>query len=377
MHKIGEAEIRAVRKVIAGKQFMRYRGGEGGYTEKFEQALCEKMKVKHALTVNSGTAALTCAAVGLGLGPGDEFIVPAYTWIATALGPLAAGAVPVMADVDESLTLDPADVERKITPYTKAIVPVHMGNLVCNMDAIMALAAKHNLKVIEDACQAVGAVYKGRRVATIGHAGAFSFNMFKNITCAEGGAVLSDDDETFYRATIYHDVGSFSRAANAGINVPFFAGVNFRVSEIQGAMMGEQLKRLDGFIDGLRKRRALVAEIVSKSARYRVSPHHDPANALALTLLFETVDAAKAFAAQHKLGRPIDSGLHVYTNWEPLMKQRTHHPKLNPFAWAHRKIEYSHDMCARSLDIMARTCSVGFAYNAPLAKLRDWAKTLV
>ncbi|MBM4049639.1 MAG: aminotransferase, partial [Planctomycetes bacterium] len=294
-----------------------------------------------------------------------------------ALGPLAAGAVPVMADIDESLTLDPADVERKITPYTKAIIPVHMGNLVCNMDAIMALAAKHNLKVIEDACQAVGAFYKGRRVATIGHAGAFSFNMYKNITCGEGGAVLSNDDETFYRALIYHDVGSFSRASNAGIKFPLFAAANFRVSEIQGAIMGEQLKRLDGFVVGLRRRRAVVAEVLSKSSRLRISPHHDPANALGLTLLFETVDAAKAFAAQHKLSRPIDSGMHVYTNWEPLMNQRVHHPKLNPFAWAHRKIEYSKDMCARSLDIMARTCRVGFSYDAPLRKLRDWAKTLL
>ncbi len=377
MHKIGEAEIRAVRKVIESKQFGRYRGGEGGFTDQFEKAFCEKFGVRHALTVTSGTAALSCAAVGIGLGPGDEFIVPAYTWIATALGPLAAGAVPVMADIDESLTLDPADVERKITPYTRAIVPVHMGNLVCNLDAIMALAARHNLKVIEDACQAVGAFYKGRRVGTIGHAGAFSFNMYKNITCGEGGAVVSDDDETFYRAIIYHDVGSFSRAANAGVKIPFFAGVNFRVSEIQGAIMGEQLKRLDGFIEGLRRRRALLAEILSASTRYRISPHHDPASALGLTLLFETADEARAFAVRHGLSRPIDSGLHVYTNWEPLLNQRTHHPLLNPFAWARRKIEYSKDMCSRSLDIMARTVTVGFAYNAPLARLREWARTLL
>jgi len=223
----------------------------------------------------------------------------------------------------------------------------------------------------------VGASYKGRRVATIGHAGAFSFNQFKNITCGEGGAILSNDDDIFYRATIYHDVGSFTRSNAAGMNIPFFAGVNFRVCEIQGAIMGEQLKRLDGILRGLKRRRAALAEILGESKRLRLSPHRDPESALSLSLIFDTVDEAKAFAAQHGCGRPIDSGLHVYTNWVPLMEQRFHHPKMNPFNWAHRKIEYTDDMCARSLDIMARSCGIGFSYNEPMPKLRRRARAMV
>ena len=124
---------------------------------------------------------------------------------------MAVGAVPVLVDVDESLTIDPEDIKRKITPYTKAIMPVHMLNLVCDMDAITAIAKEHRLKVIEDACQAVGVTYKGRRVGTIGEVGAFSFNQFKNLNSGEGGAVLTNDDRIFTRARMFHDVGSYTR----------------------------------------------------------------------------------------------------------------------------------------------------------------------
>ncbi|MDD5728456.1 MAG: aminotransferase class I/II-fold pyridoxal phosphate-dependent enzyme, partial [Victivallales bacterium] len=133
MYEIGQNEINAVTEVITNGQFMRYRGGEGGFTETFEKDLCGKFNIKHALTVNSGTSALICALAAMGVGPGDEVIVPAYTWVASALAPLAVGAVPVMADIDGSLTIDPADIERKISPYTRAVIPVHMINLACNM----------------------------------------------------------------------------------------------------------------------------------------------------------------------------------------------------------------------------------------------------
>ena len=155
MPRVGFREWIAVSRVIARGQLLRYRGGEDGFTTRFEAQLCKKIGVKHALTVNSGTSALISALVAAGIGPGDEVLVPAYTWVATAAAPLAVGAVPVLVDVDESLTIDPEDIKRKITPYTKAIIPVHMLNLVCNMDAITAIAAQHRLLVIEDACQAV------------------------------------------------------------------------------------------------------------------------------------------------------------------------------------------------------------------------------
>jgi len=378
MHFMGKEEAREVAKVIKSWQFMRYRGGEGGYIERFEQALCQKIGVKHALTVNSGTSALICAMVGLGIGPGDEVIVPAYTWVATPLAPLAVGAVPVLADIDESLMIDPADIERKITRHTKAIIPVHMSNLVCNLDAIMRLARKHGLRVCEDACQAVGLTYKKRRVASIGHVSAFSFNQFKNITCGEGGVMMTNDDRIHDRAMVYHDTGAFTRPRASKIKEPFFPGVNYRATEVMGAMLGVQLRRLDGFLKGLRVRRAILAELLAKSARFRVCPHHDPAHAVAISILFPTVAEAQAFVARHPaaVGRPIDTGRHVYTNWEPLLSQNVFHPKMNPYKWAHRRIRYTKDMCTRSLDIMARTCHVRFAWDQPLAEVRALGRKL-
>jgi dTDP-4-amino-4,6-dideoxygalactose transaminase len=377
MHKMGREEIDAVAKVITNGQFMRYRGGEGGFTETFEKDLCDKFNTKHALTVNSGTSALICALAALGIGPGDEVIVPAYTWVASALAPLAVGAVPVMADINDSLTLDPEDVECRITPYTKAIIPVHMINLACDMDAIMKIAKKHKLLVLEDACQAVGVSYKGRRLGTIGDAGAYSFNMYKNITCGEGGAMVTDDDRTYVRGLIYHDAGSFTRNYAAEIKEPFFPGVNYRVSEIQGAIMGEQFKRLDGILAELKARRQIMVEVFAKTRQFRIVRHNAPEDAVGLAIVFETPEAAAAFNDKHGLGLLINSGRHVYTNWEPLLEQRAFHPKMNPFNWTQRKIEYTKDMCARTLEILSRSVNIPLLYNSSKDEVRDFAERLI
>jgi dTDP-4-amino-4,6-dideoxygalactose transaminase len=164
MPRVGFMELVTLGRVIASGQLQHYRGGGHGFTKQFEIDLVKKLGVKHALTVNSGTSALISALAAAGIGPGDEVLVPAYTWVSTAIAPLAVGAVPILVDVDHSLTIDPEDIKRKITPHTKAIIPVHMLNLVCDMDAITAIAKQHRLKIIEDACQAVGVTYKGRRV---------------------------------------------------------------------------------------------------------------------------------------------------------------------------------------------------------------------
>ncbi len=378
MYEIGLQEMAALCRVVARRRLMRYSGGETGFTNRFERALCEKTGARHALTVNSGTSALTCALVGLGIGPGDEVIVPAYTWVSTALAPLAVGAVPILADVDESLTLDPADVERKITEHTRAVIPVHMLNLVCDMDALMALAGRHGLYVIEDACQAVGLCYKGQRVGTIGHAGAFSFNQFKNIAAGEGGALLTDDDRVFTRATMYHDPGSATREDGVDSNEALFAGLNFRVSELTGAVLGEQLKRLDGILDRLRRRRRMMAEILSAGDGFALSPHHDPEDAAGLTLLFETAEQAMDFKARHgRAARLIDTDRHVYTNWQAVLQKRSFDPRMNPFDWARREITYTPDMCARTLDILERTCQIPISYRLPMALLRRRTQRLL
>jgi dTDP-4-amino-4,6-dideoxygalactose transaminase len=366
----------AIGRVVARGQLLRY-GGNGGFTARFEDALQKKIDVKHALTVNSGTSALISALVGAGVGPGDEVLVPAYTWVATAAAPLAVGAVPVLVDVDESLTIDPEDIERKITPFTKAIIPVHMLNLVCNMEAIMEIARRHGLKVIEDACQGVGISYRGRRVGSIGDAGAFSFNQYKNLNSGEGGAVVTNDSRIFMRARMYHDVGSYVRGYEFEGNEPVFAGVNFRVSEITGAILHAQLPRLDRLLRRLGARRRAFADALSKSRRLRLSPHNDPESAVGLSVIFDEPEAAAAFAKHRGVQRLIDSGRHVYTSWEPILTQRAFDDRMNPWRWARRKIEYSPDMCQRTLDILRRTCNVTLGAQYPLPLMRMQARSLL
>jgi 8-amino-3,8-dideoxy-alpha-D-manno-octulosonate transaminase len=205
---IGEEEEQAVLEVLRAKRLFRYYGPEPGPSkvEELEKAFAEHAGTRYALAVTSGTAALICGLQGIGVGPGDEVIVPAYTWIASPGSVVAVGAVPVVAEVDESLTLDPADVERKITPYTKAIMPVHMRGTPSRMDALMDVARRHGLKVIEDAAQADGASYKGRRLGSIGDVGCFSLQFNKILTSGEGGMVITNDEQVWKRALMFHDV---------------------------------------------------------------------------------------------------------------------------------------------------------------------------
>lgn len=377
MYEFGKEEIAAITKVVESKQYMRYRGGEGGFTETFEKDLCRKFDIKHALTVNSGTSALICALAAMGIGPGDEVIVPAFTWVASAMAPLAVGAVPIMADIDETLEIDPDDIERKITPYTKAIIPVHMLNMPCDMNRIMQVAAKHNLLVLEDACQAVGIAYKGKILGTIGNMGTLSFNMYKNITCGEGGAVVTDNDKFYERALMYHDAGCFTRDHASTMHEPFFPGVNYRVSELQGAILGEQLKRLDGIINKLKEKRKIMVEILSKTDKFKIIKHNDETNAAALAIKFESPSDALAFKKKHQLTPLIESGRHVYTNWEPLLEQRSFNPKMNPFNWTQRKIEYTKDMCTKTLEIISRSTNIPLPYEMTEKEVREFANKLI
>ncbi|MCL2301082.1 MAG: aminotransferase class I/II-fold pyridoxal phosphate-dependent enzyme, partial [Firmicutes bacterium] len=181
MYRIGQEEIDAVARVILSGQLFKTQGDELRCCEALMRGT---FGVNHAILMTSGKAALISALTALGVGPGDEVIVPGYTYIATAIAVTAAGAIPVIAEIDETMTLDVADVKRKISSHTKAIIPVHIQGFPCDLDALCALG----IPVVEDACQADGGSYKGRRLGTVGAAGALSFNMFKVITAGEGGA---------------------------------------------------------------------------------------------------------------------------------------------------------------------------------------------
>lgn len=371
MPAMGFREWFAAGQAIADGQLLRY-NNKGQFTFRFERELGEFIGVKHVLTVNSGTSALVAALAAAGIGPGDEVLVPAYTWMATAAAPVQVGAVPILVDINETLTIDPDDIRRKITPYTRAIIPVHMGNAPSDMDAIMAIAAEYNLVVIEDASQSVGVRYKDKYCGAIGHLGVFSFNKMKNMSIGEGGAVLTNDDSYFVRARSYHDLGAMVRGHEDRFNEKEFVGVNMKVTDIQGAMLRVQLKRVKPVLRRMKRRRAILASVLAESQDFKVTPHNDAENAVSLSILAPTREAAIALTRQRGVwNRLHDSSKHVYTNWEPILQKRTFHPKMNPWNWAKRPINYTPEMCARTLDILERTCviNLGLRYPEPAMKM--------
>jgi dTDP-4-amino-4,6-dideoxygalactose transaminase len=357
MSKPGFREWLAVGKALRGRNLLR---NEGPYqlTTRFERHFAEQMGSGHALALTSGTVALHAAMTAIGVGPGDEVIVPAYTWIASAAAPALAGAVPVLADIDETLTLDPADLERKITRYTRAIIPVHMVNAPSNMDAIMDIARRHSLKVVEDSCQAVGIDYKGKKCGTFGEVGVFSFNHYKNMTIGEGGAVVTNDPSLFSRLMNFHDLGIWARDGYEAGNTPAFLASHSRVTEVQGAMLDVQLSRLPRIIERLKRNRKAIEEVLREAGGPRISPHNDPDNAATMSVIFDTEAEAEAFGRRPGVHRLYDNSKHVYTNWDPILNKRTAHPAMNPWAWANRPISYDEHTCARTLDIMRRTCRI-------------------
>src|SRR5438093_204441 len=326
--EVGRDELDALARVIESKNLFRYYGVGDGPDEvvSFEREFAEHMGAKHALCVNAGSSALICGLIGAGIGDGDEVIVPAYTWNATPNAVLAARAVPVLAEVDESLTLDPADVERRITPRTRAVLPVHMRGAPAAMDDFTTIAKKHDLVLIEDVCQAGGATYRGRRLGTFGDAGAFSLQFNKIITTGEGGVMITDRDDLLELALDVHDCANSVRR---GVGLPKFAGYNFRASELTGAMARVQLTRLDGLLERMRANHArLNAEIngLPGLTLRRANDEDGDAGIALIAFADDAARAAEAVAALNAEGvlamqiySPATPDLHVFPFWAPVL----------------------------------------------------------
>jgi 8-amino-3,8-dideoxy-alpha-D-manno-octulosonate transaminase len=326
--EVGGEELEALARVIESKNLFRYYGvGEGpDEVASFEREFAQHMGAKHALCVNAGSSALICALIGAGIGEGDEVIVPAYTWNATPNAVLASRALPVLAEVDESLTLDPADVARRITPRTRAILPVHMRGAPAAIDELVAIAKQHDLVLIEDVCQSAGASYRGRRLGTFADAGAFSLQFNKIITTGEGGVMITDRDDLLDLALDVHDCANSVRR---GTGLPKFAGYNFRASELTGAMARVQLARLDGLLERMRANHArLSAEIADLTGlTLRRANDEDGDAGIALIAFADTAakaaDGAAALNAEGVLAMQIYSpatpDLHIYPFWAPVL----------------------------------------------------------
>jgi dTDP-4-amino-4,6-dideoxygalactose transaminase len=326
--EVGREEIEALTRVIESKNLFRYYGVGDGPDEvlSFEREFAEHMGAKHALCVNAGSSALICGLIGAGVGEGDEVIVPAYTWNATPNSVLASRAIPVLAEVDESLTLDPEDVERRITPQTRAILPVHMRGAPAAMDALVEIAKKHGLVLIEDVCQAAGATYRGRRLGTFGDAGAFSLQFNKIITTGEGGVLITDRDDLLELALDVHDCANSVRR---GVGLPKFAGYNFRASELTGAIARVQLTRLDGLLERMRANHSrLSTEINGLPGLTLRRPNDEDGDAGIALIAFaddsaRATEAVAALNAEGVLAMQIYStttpDLHVYPYWAPVL----------------------------------------------------------
>lgn len=361
MLKIGQEEADAIAKVIHSGKLFRYH--EGGQCQTFEQRYARLLGVKHVSLCSSGTNALTAALAGCGIGPGDEVIVPSHTYMATAISVLAVGAIPVIAEIDESITLCPNSLKELIGPRTRAVIPVHMWGLACDMNAIMSIAKARKLFVIEDACQMVGGGYEGRMAGSIGDVGAFSFNYFKNMTCGEGGAIVTNDEAISQRARCMIDCCSFFWTGKEQDLAPFAAS-GARASEFEGAMMNTQLDRIEGLITKLRAQKKRVLRGITGSGLTAAKANSiDWECGTHNMLLAPTADTAQAIAKLVGGGIAAQTGRHTYTEWDPILNKRgAHHPALDPFKLAENKqcrMTYSKDMCQRSLDILNRTIMIG------------------
>ena len=275
-----DEERKEVNEVLESGILMRYgfdaqRKGKWKSKE-LEEAICKRFGSKYAQLTSSGTSALTAAIAALGIGAGDEIIMPSFTFVASFEAVLSVGAIPVLVDVDESLTLDPGAVRKAITSKTKCIMPVHMCGSMADMDALVAICKEYSLILLEDACQSIGASYKGKSVGTIGNAGTFSFDFVKTITCGEGGVVLTNDEDIYMKCDGYSDHGHDHKGVDRGADLHPFPGYNFRISELHAAVGLAQIRRLDQFLEVQKRNHSQLKNILSQVPEISFRKIHDP-----------------------------------------------------------------------------------------------------
>jgi dTDP-4-amino-4,6-dideoxygalactose transaminase len=358
---------------IKGPHLFRYYNPRPSTVAEAEKLFKEYIGVSHCLAVNSCTSALIAALRALGVGMGDEVIVPAYTFFASAAVIGACNAVPVIADVDDTLTLDPAEVARKITPRTKAIIAVHMRGAAAQMDELMDLATKRGIAVVEDVAQAAGGSYRGRRLGSLGTLGCFSFDYYKILNSGEGGFVTTNDEWLYTRAQSWHDCAACwrpDRFAAERREGELFCGENYRMSELQGAVAVAQIKRAEKIVAGYRRNKAAIVDrlrLPAGVARRRLA---DPAGDTGISIVLfmpnaeKTKWALKAMQAEGvEAGGIYDSKIkdwHIYRYWEHILDKKS--VAADGLPWSGVKPGelpvYSKDMCPRTLDYVSRAIMI-------------------
>jgi 8-amino-3,8-dideoxy-alpha-D-manno-octulosonate transaminase len=273
------------------------KGGDPSKCNDFEKELAAHQQTRYALAVTSGTMALCTAMAGLGVGPGDEVILPAWTWYSCYNAIVAAGATPVFAEIDDSMDIDPHDLERRITSRTKVIMAVHIAGEPAEMNTILKIARQHRLKVLEDCAQSAGASYHGKRVGSIGDCGIYSFQECKTITAGEGGALITNDPIIFERAARFHDLGQLRKGHQAMLgetpHFPQLLGGQFRMSEFTGAVLRAQLRKLDRILADFRDKSDRVTKGIQDLPGIQFRKSNDPAGAVGSAVYFRAAGKAQ------------------------------------------------------------------------------------
>jgi len=322
-----DKERKEVNDVLATGILMRY-GFDGPRkgiwkSKELEEAICKTFGSKYAQLTSSGTSALTTAISALGIGYGDEVITPTFTFVASFEAILSVGAVPVFVDVDDTLTLNPDAVKKAITSKTKAVMPVHMCGSMADMNALIAICKEHNLILIEDACQSIGATYKGKHAGTIGDAGTFSFDFVKTMTCAEGGAVMTNREDIFIKSDGYTDHGHDHKGADRGTDLHPFIGYNYRISELHAAVGLAQIKRLPEFLAIQKKNHAQLKNILAQIPEISFRRIPDPAgdSCTFLSWFLPTEEITRAVVNEMKIQEILPGNFYWYdNNWHYIRK---------------------------------------------------------
>lgn len=342
MYVSGQEESQALSHLIHSQKLFRFQGKDVlTHCQNFENQFASHLQLPHSLMVTSGTNALILALEALELEPGDEVLVPTFTFFATIMAITRVQAVPILINIDESLTMNIDEARSAITEKTRAIIAVHMDGLPSDMSSLTQLAQEKNLTLIEDVAQAVGGSYQGKRLGSFGRFGCFSFNRDKIISCGEGGAIAMKDARDYSRLINLHDACSVFGGTHKDRFKPedLIVGHSMRVSELSGAMMLEQLKRLDGILENLRetKRRALT---LFKSGHKIHCTEGDCATSIYLRFNSpqELFEAAKLMTDEAIQTVPIHiRPAHACWQWIDMLKhQRFTKPHLNPFTYSAR-----------------------------------------
>ncbi len=371
-HRAVQKLIRGDRK-LKGPHLFRYYNPKPSRVALAEKAMAEAIGVQQVLAVNSCTSALVAAMRALGIGAGDEVLVPAYTFFATAATVVASNAIPVIVDVDDSLNMDPKAAEKAITRRTKAIVPVHMRGAPAQMDALLDLAKRKGLPLIEDVAQACGGSFHGKKLGSLGTMGCFSFDYYKIINSGEGGFITTDDEWLYTRAQSWHDTAAcwrpnrFGREQREG---ELFCGENYRMSELQGAVALAQIQKLPRLIEQYRRACAAIRNDIESRPGLSFRRLTDPAGDTGSCLIFFLPDADRTrnvLTALQAEGVPAggvyDSKVrdwHIFTYWDHILERKSVAADGLPWSAVPAKQlpKYSRDMCPRTLDWLGRSIHI-------------------